>query len=175
LKVERPNLSREASPGFGCFVMVDHLEEVGSIPGATAVDAVLFVDGNQLPASRALPAVLFAGDKLVQPKEADALEILDHAHAVFSAIALVDMFYASTGVLSAFKTEAPHAQAGLGAGPYLTLGTGLGHAAAVAIAAWADSLPSDIGPTEGAVHAAGSNDHHEMSIQAFSVRFNREN
>ena len=132
------------------------------------------MDANQPPTAGALPALLLAGDKLLQSMEADGLEILDHAHAVFRTIALVDMFYAIAGVLSAFKTKVLYAQGRFGTGSYLTSSAGLGHEGAVAIAARADILLSGIGHAKGAVHPAGCDDHHKGSIQAFDAGFNRE-
>ncbi len=133
------------------------------------------MDANKLAAPRALPALLLAGDELFESEEADALEILDHAHAVSRAIALVYVPNAIAGVFSAFKAEAPCTQVGLGAGPYLARGTRFGHHGAVAIAARADILRPHIGVTKSAVHPTGCDDHHRGSIQAFYAGFNREN
>jgi hypothetical protein len=63
----------------------------GLIPGVSAVDTVLFVDADHPTTSRALPAVPLSSDKSLEPKQAHALKILDHAHAVSCAVAFVQL------------------------------------------------------------------------------------
>jgi hypothetical protein len=60
-------------------------------PFALARKATRLMDTNRGPATWARPLGLFAPDKILHPRGADGLEVLDHAHPVFRPVTLVNV------------------------------------------------------------------------------------
>ena len=66
-----------------------------------AVKALRVVNTEQLTAFRAAPPFFFVSDKMPDSEFSDALEIVDHAHAVVGSIPLVQMAQPGTGEAAA--------------------------------------------------------------------------
>ena len=62
-----------------------------AISGKTAVDAVLSMDTENSTALRTLPSILLSQNEFLEPELMYALQILDHAHAVFRSVAFVQL------------------------------------------------------------------------------------
>jgi hypothetical protein len=80
-----------------------------SAPRVPAGKAVRFMNTDHLSAPGADPPFFFISDETTYPKLPDVLKIVDHAHAVFGSIALIQMFQPVAGeaVASEAVTDFP--------------------------------------------------------------------
>jgi hypothetical protein len=74
-------------------------------PLAPARQALWFVHADYLAALWAGPLFLFVSDELSYAGCLYALEILDHAHAVFGSVSLIELFEPGAGKLFAADAE----------------------------------------------------------------------
>ncbi len=85
------------------------------VPFVSAIETFLFVNAEQLTASRTGPFCLFVPDELPDTRFLDALEVSDHAHPVFSAVALVQLLESGAG-----QPLTANAESGLSGGDSFT-------------------------------------------------------
>lgn len=88
-------------------------------------------------AGRTAPFFLLSAKKLVHPVFADRIQILDHTHMVFVAVALIERLQSLAGIVFAFDAEADQA--------FADLLTAIGHMQAVLAAR---DTSGAIGPME---------------------------
>jgi hypothetical protein len=112
------------------------------------------MDANDRAAFRTLPSVFLAPDESFKPKLSQALKILNHAHAVFGAVAFVQLPQSSAGELVALKTELLFSSPHIFAMPNSAYDTNLRLFGVIAIAARAALLLSEVADTKAAVHSA---------------------
>ena len=70
-----------------------------------AMVALFVVNADDAATFRTFVFSFLLRDEGVDSVVSDELKIVEHAHVVFCAIPLVQLFQSSTGILSAFKTE----------------------------------------------------------------------
>jgi hypothetical protein len=130
----------------------------------TAKLAVLPVDANNATALGTLPAFLLFHDKGVKAKIAYSLQIANHTHAVFCAIALVQLAQPGTGKSAAFVAKTAVACCNLVAVFDSACHTVFRFSRVVTITAQAAVFLTQICVTDPAVHAAGRNQQWLKSL-----------
>jgi len=70
-----------------------------------AVQAKPVVAADRPTASGAAPLFLLHFQEIIHSKILDGLQVFDHAHVIFGAVALIEAFEAFAGVSGTFKTE----------------------------------------------------------------------
>jgi len=110
------------------------------------------MDADNPAALRALPSIHLSGNKFLDPKLADILQILYHAHAIVRSVAFVQMPQAKAGEFGAIKTKLVSRNPCLAAGFYATDNTMLWFAGISAIAAWTRVFISEMANTKTAIH-----------------------
>jgi hypothetical protein len=117
------------------------------------------VNADYLAALGTGPFFLFIPDEIPYAKVTDIFKIVDHAHAVFRSISLIQLFQPGAG--EAFASEAVPAP-----GVHLftvldsTQDAGFRFAAVVAPATGTCLFISYVSPAEAAIHSAGSDQRH---------------
>lgn len=120
------------------------------------------MDADCGPATRASPLDLFAPDKILYPRSADGIEVLNHAHPVFCLVTIVNVCQQL-----ARKARTVAAVTGPASGPARAIldpapDAGLRLAALVAPAAGAGVPCSHVSRAQSAVHATGGDQRNPI-------------
>jgi hypothetical protein len=123
-------------------------------PSSIADEADCLVDTNRFSAARAGPLDLLSLRKGAQALGFDAPQVVNHTHAVFCPIALVQAGKVVTREARTAGAGIPAVSASCRATFDLAGDAGLGFAVIVAPATWASIPASQEGVAEAAIHAA---------------------